>query len=108
MFVKIEKNPDGSHEFQSGGNLENGWAIVPPTVEIPNTFPFVNIEVAEVIHPAVTVNKVVEGVEKTMILVPEITQLEVITMNAMDVPEEPAPVHVPSTDEVLDALLGVK
>ena len=45
MFIQIEKNPDGSHAFQVGGNLEQGWAFIPENIEIPDTFPYVNIEV---------------------------------------------------------------
>lgn len=45
LFIKIDKNPDGSHAFQTGGALEQGWAIIPEDIEIPDTFPYVNIEV---------------------------------------------------------------
>ena len=45
MFIQIEKNPDGSHAFQVGGSLEKGWAVIPEYIEIPDTFPYVNIEV---------------------------------------------------------------
>ena len=45
MFIQIEKNPDGSHAFQVGGNLEQGWAFIPENIEIPDTFPYVNIAV---------------------------------------------------------------
>ena len=44
LFIKIDKNPDGSHAFQTGGMLESGWAMVPDTIELPDTFPYVNIE----------------------------------------------------------------
>lgn len=84
MYIKIEKNPDGSHSFQSGGVLENGWAAVPKDIKIPDTFPFVNFEVAEVTHPEVTSIKksLVDGeyIENTVVLVPEYTQLEVVSM----------------------------
>lgn len=45
MYIKIEKNLDGSHAFQIGGNLEQGWVAIPENIEIPDTFPYVNIEV---------------------------------------------------------------
>lgn len=84
MFILIKKNPDGSHAFQYGGALSEGWAVVPETIEIPDTFPFVNIEVAEVTHPAVTTmnSKVVDDelVDEVIVLQPEFTQLEVISM----------------------------
>lgn len=84
MYVKIEKNPDGSHSFQSGGLMDKGWAYVPPNIARPKTIPFVNIEVAEVHHPAVMGEKriVVKGRERTVpvTLIPEYTQIEVISM----------------------------
>ena len=45
MYIKIEQNLDGSHAFQIGGNLEQGWAVIPENIEMPDTFPYVNIEV---------------------------------------------------------------
>lgn len=84
MYVKIEKNTDGSHAFQSGGAMAKGWAYVPPNIARPKTIPFVNIEVAEVHHPAVMGVKriVVKGRERTVpvTLIPEYTQIEVISM----------------------------
>lgn len=47
MFIQIEKNPDGSHAYQIGGFLEEGWAIIPSEMVLPNSFPYVDIEVDE-------------------------------------------------------------
>lgn len=84
MFIQIEKNADGSHAFQVGGFLENGWAFVPNEVELPTSFPYVDIEVKEVYHPAVTelATKEIDGklVEYEKVLTPEYTQLEVVSM----------------------------
>lgn len=84
MFIQIEKNPDGSHAFQVGGVLENGWAAIPENMELPDTFPYVNIEVDEITHPAVTTisTKEVDGkyIEYEKVLIPEFTQLEVVSM----------------------------
>lgn len=84
MFVKIEKNIDGSHTFQSGGSMIEGWAVVPEEMDLPDTFPFVNIEVAEVTHSAVTTinSKIVDDeiIDEIVILEPEFTQLEVVAM----------------------------
>lgn len=90
MFVCIEKNSDGSHAFQTGGNLEDGWAVIPDGMEIPDTFPFVNFEVAEVTHPVV--------MDGEKVLIPEYTQLEVISMTeGEEIPvEEPV---VPTPEE---------
>lgn len=67
MYICIEKNPDGSHAFQCGGHLENGWAVIPYDMEIPDTFPYVDIEVDTVTRPSID-----GGVD--------ITRLEVISM----------------------------
>ena len=93
MYIFVEKNADGSHDYQIGGALENGWAVVPSDMEIPNSFPYVDIEVGEVVRPGIDGN--------------EITRLEVLSMTAREVPEMPEPVYQPSADDVLNALLGV-
>lgn len=53
MYIRIESNADGSHDYQIGGALENGWAVVPRDMEIPDGFPYVDIEVGEVTHPSI-------------------------------------------------------
>lgn len=45
LYIKIEKNPDGSHSVQNGGSLQDGWAYLPTDIRIPDTFPYVNIVV---------------------------------------------------------------
>lgn len=67
MYICIEKNPDGSHAFQCGGHLENGWAVIPYDMEIPDTFPYVDIEVDTVTRPSIDGGA-------------DITRLEVISM----------------------------
>lgn len=94
MFVYIEKNPDGSHAFQYGGIIQDGWAYWDTNkVEIPSSFPYVDIETEEVIHPAVTGTQRVttednEVVEETIELMPAYTQIEVVSATERDVPEE--------------------
>ncbi len=46
MIIKIEPNSNGSHANQSTTPkvIPDGWAVVPDSIEIPDTFPFVNIE----------------------------------------------------------------
>lgn len=48
MFIEIEKKSDGSHVFQYGGQFNEGYAIIPENIQIPDTFPFVSIEVKQV------------------------------------------------------------
>ena len=74
MYVRIYKNPDGSHEFQSGGALENGWAVVPSDMKIPNTFPHVDIEVGIVARPSIDGGA-------------DIVRMEVLSMTAREIPE---------------------
>lgn len=95
MYIFVEKNADGSHDYQIGGALESGWAVVPSNMEIPASFPYVDIEVGNVTRPSI------DGGES-------ITRLEVLSMTAREIPEIPEPVYQPSTDDVLNALLGVR
>lgn len=49
LIIKIQEESNGAHNNQivSIGltTVPHGWAIVPNYIEIPETFPFVNIEV---------------------------------------------------------------
>ena len=87
MYVKIEKNPDGSHTFQSGGALESGWAVVPSYIDIPDSFPFVNIEVDTVTRPSIDggadiarleVVSMTEGKEIAVEMPEYVSQLDII------------------------------
>lgn len=46
-IVKIIGFPDGSHQNQTynGTTVQDGWAVIPVGMEIPKTFPFVNLTV---------------------------------------------------------------
>lgn len=83
-IIKIEANELGGHDNQTIFNatvpVPEGWAIIPDDMEIPSTFPFVDLTVRDGI-----VTEMREGV----------------------MPPTPEPEYAPSTDEVLDALLGV-
>lgn len=47
MIIKIEQNANGSHENQSETPkiIPQGWAVVSGNIEIPKTFPFVNLKI---------------------------------------------------------------
>ena len=47
MIIKIEQNENGSYDNQSETPkiVPQGWAVVPESIEIPKTFPFVTIKV---------------------------------------------------------------
>ena len=82
-IIEIAALPNGAHRNQTGtfSAVPDGWAVIPGSISIPDTFPFVNIEV-----DGQTVTAMTEGT------VPE---------------PEPEPEPEPTTDEVLNALLGV-
>lgn len=84
LIIEIAALENGAHRNDrrdSFKTIPDGWAIVPAEIEIPDTFPFVNIEVED-------------GV--------------VTSMTAGVVPEpEPMPEPEPTDTEVLNTLLGV-
>lgn len=84
-FIEIEALENGAHRNQDStlSYIPEGWAIIPDTIEIPDTFPFVNIEVEDGV-----VTKMTAGVVPEPIPMPE-------------------PKQEPSADDVLNALLGV-
>lgn len=109
MFIKIEANLDGSHAVQIGGSLEHGWAFWDTdAVAVPKSFPFVDIGTELVTHPAVTEvrENLVDGetVEEVVVIIPEYTQLEVISASACEVHEEPEPENEQTAEERISAL----
>lgn len=47
-YIKIEANSNGSHNNQFGGSFPGeGWAIIPNDIILPQSFPFVDIEVLD-------------------------------------------------------------
>ena len=86
MIIKIKAYENGSHANQSTnpGFVPEGWAIVPDNIKIPETFPFVDIKVEEQ-------DGVMVVVKMTPGIVPE--------------PEEIKP--EPTTEELLNIILGV-
>ena len=84
-IIMIEANEFGGHDnmtIYTGDAPEiDGWAEIPEEMILPFSFPFVDIEVEDGI-------------------VTSITQREVP-------PSPPEPEEQPTTDEILDALLGV-
>ena len=83
LIIEIAALENGAHRNQTGTfrTIPDGWAEVPSSIDIPDTFPFVNIEVED-------------GV--------------VTSMTAGVVPEpEPMPEPEPTDTEVLNTLLGV-
>lgn len=47
-IIEIKANELGGHDNQDfHGVVPEGWAVIPDTMTIPDTFPFVNITVAD-------------------------------------------------------------
>lgn len=82
-IIEIAANDIGAHRNQEGAfaTIPEGWAVIPSTMEVPPTFPFVDIEVEDNI---------------------------VVSMTAGIMPEpEPLPEPEPTTEDILNAMLGV-
>lgn len=81
QIIEIAALPNGAHRNQTGtfrNGLPDGWAVVPDDLELPETFPFVDLEVED-------------GV--------------VVSMTAGTVPEpEPEPEPEPTIDERVTAI----
>lgn len=89
-IIEIQALYNGAHRNQSGSfsSIPEGWAVIPEEMEIPSTFPFVDIVVND-------------GV------VTEITANEEAYAEAMKQTEETPTDSEPTTEEILNALLGV-
>lgn len=99
MFIQIEKNHDGSHAFQHGGTLQEGWAHWDTdAVPLPESFPWVDIVVEDVTHPEI------KDEENGKVLQEEYTQLEVVSATACEIPEEDDSGYTapPSNDELAE------
>lgn len=106
-MIEIEALENGAHRNQYfHGELPEGWAIIPEDMIVPDTFPFVNIEVEEKTYYNEVPAPTEEGVSMTQ---EAYTMLTVTKMTEGTLPEpQPEPITPDSTaDEVLDALLGV-
>ena len=49
MIIKIEPYENGAHANQSPTPkiIPEGWAVIPDNIELPSTFPFVNLTIDE-------------------------------------------------------------
>lgn len=109
-IIKIQPFENGSHDNirKEITSIPEGWAEIPDDMPIPDTFPFVNIEVAE----ETRYNKVSHLDEESGEYITEkepYTVMVVTSMTAGVMPEPaPLPEPEPSTDDVLNILLGVE
>lgn len=99
IFIQIEKNHDGSHAFQHGGTLQEGWAYWnTDAVAMPDSFPWVDIVVEDVTHSAIT--------DGDKVLVAEYTRPEVISAVEREITElDPEP--VPTAEEEISEMKAV-
>ena len=85
-IIKIEKMESGAHCNQTIDRLSKipkGWAVIPDDMEIPSTFPFVDIDVNE--------DNIVTSMTGGIVPEPEVR-----------------PDDEPTTNEIINALLGVE
>lgn len=61
-IIEIAPLENGAHRNQNGGvsSIPYGWAVIPGSISIPDTFPFVDIEVEDGVVTAMTAGTVPE------------------------------------------------
>lgn len=62
QIIEITALPNGAHRNQTGDfrTIPEGWAVVPEEMEIPETFPFVDIEAEDGVVTSMTAGTVPE------------------------------------------------
>ena len=95
------------HNVQDINYIPEGYAQIPDDMPIPDTFPFVNVEVADDtryiekrVYNEETEKYEVEKIPYTVKVVTKMTE-------GVVPPPEPIPEGEATTDEIIDALLGV-
>ena len=94
-IIEIDALANGAHRNQDGAfeTVPSGWAAIPDDMPIPETVPFVDIEVEEVEH---TRESMIPDAEPESYTVPTVT-----AMTAGTVPEpEPVPEAPPTNEEL--------
>ena len=108
-IIEIKEHSNGVHNAIRGmfTSIPEGYAIIPNDMAIPDTFPFVNIEVAKETRYNEVKHYNEETEETTVERIPY-TVMVVTKMTAGVVPEpSPKPIPEPTTAEIIDVLLGV-
>lgn len=100
-IVKIEPFTNGGHDNQESGWMTaelvpDGWAIIPETLEVPETFPFVTLETEEKTY--YKEKRTPDGTERE-----PYTAMTVTAMTAGAVP--PAPTPEPTVEDDSAAML---
>lgn len=108
-IIEIKEHSNGVHNVIRGifTSIPEGYAIIPKDMAIPDTFPFVNIEVTKETRYNEIKHYNEETDEETVERVPY-TVMVVTSMTEGVVPERPPePIPEPTTAEIIDVLLGV-
>lgn len=81
LIIEIAAQSNGAHRNQTGTfrTIPEGWAEVPSSIEIPDTFPFVNIEAEDGVVTSMTAGVVPEPEPEPT---PEPTQLDRVEAQA--------------------------
>ena len=81
LIIEIAALENGAHRNQTGTfrTIPDGWAVVPDGMEIPDTFPFVNIEAEDGVVTSMTAGVVPEPEPEPT---PEPTQLDRVEAQA--------------------------
>lgn len=98
-IIEIEALSNGAHRNQDGALeiVPSGWAVIPDDMPIPETFPFVNIEVQAVEH---TRESIIPDTEPEIFTVPTVT-----AMTAGIIPEpQPKPEPEPTVEDCIAEL----
>lgn len=76
-IIEIQVLSNGAHRNQNGfkGEVPDGWAVIPDDMQIPSTFPFVDITVEDGVVTSMTAGIVPEPEPEAD---PEPTQLDII------------------------------
>jgi hypothetical protein len=108
-IIEIISQANGSHNNQTStiDYIPEGYAQIPDDMPIPDTFPFVNIEVADEVR--YTEKQVYnEETEETEIeKIPYTVKVVTSMTEGVVPPPEPIPEAEATTDEIINALLGV-
>ncbi len=107
-LIEIAALENGAHRNQEIYGVEDmeipkGYAVIPEDMEIPETFPFVNVK-AEPVTRTMDVGRDEEGnpVQDTF------ERMEVVELTPGEVPPpEPEPPREPTDSEILSAMLGL-
>lgn len=76
IIIKIEPFENGAHDNQTwNGEVPEGWAAIPDDMEIPEAFPFIDIEVENGVVKTITARELPEADDTDEIIARKKAQL---------------------------------